>query len=68
MAPGPVLIRDATDADATEGDGTVSAFDADPAGESEVIREIVPVEVVPGNLPVEHTISPATLIRPGTGG
>jgi hypothetical protein len=59
----------ASDAPVTAFDGPVA--NADPsAANSNVVREIVPVEVVPTALPVQFTVSPATLISPApnTGG
>lgn len=46
------------------GDGSVTAFDSTSGTSSVVVREIVPVEVVPINLPVQFTVSPATIITP----
>lgn len=50
--------------------GTVRAFDGNSAPTSTTtstvtIREIVPVEVVPVNLPVQFTVSPATITASG---
>ena len=53
----------------TSGDGTpVTAFDGNTAtGTSSVsVGEIVVVPTVPTQLPVQFTVSPATLISPGT--
>lgn len=52
---------------ADEGDGTITAFDGDNAKGPTTVREIVPVEVVPGNLPVQFVVSPASIIPPGQG-
>lgn len=45
----------------------VTAFDGDANGPSQPATEIVPVELVPTNLPVEFTVSPATILSPGPG-
>ena len=45
--------------------GPVTAFDAPGNGIGS--GELVPIEVVPVNLPVQFTISPATLTTPGRG-
>jgi len=66
-------VRDRTEAAGAATDGTadapITAFDGDssisPSG-SLVEREIVPVPVVPVNLPTEFTVSPATLAAPAT--
>ena len=48
----------------------VTAFDGTPANSNStnnpptIIREIVPVQVVPVNLPVEYTVSPARIVKP----
>ena len=48
--------------------GTVTAFDGapggGPGGSGSVIREIVPVPVTPVELPVQYTVSPASLTTP----
>lgn len=44
----------------------VTAFDGD-GGNTVSLPEIVPVELIPTNLPVEFTVSPATIITPGRG-
>lgn len=41
----------------------VTAFD----GDAPAVTEIVPVETIPANLPVEFTVSPANIIGPGPG-
>lgn len=48
--------------------GPITAFDGDPSNPNSppVIREIVPVEIIPTELPVEYTVSPASLIPPST--
>ncbi|MES2691850.1 MAG: hypothetical protein V4773_00165 [Verrucomicrobiota bacterium] len=48
--------------DGTGGNGSVTAFDGN-SGTSSVTtgREIVPVEVVPTNPPIQHTVSPASV-------
>lgn len=49
--------------------GVVRAFDGNSAASptsSVTIREIVPIEVVPVNLPVQYTVSPATIPASGT--
>lgn len=51
-------------AEGAEG-GAITAFD-EPAGAGGGIREIVPVEVVPGDLPVQFTISPAQIVGPAS--
>jgi hypothetical protein len=48
----------------TDSPGAVTAFDGSSGTSSVTTREIVPVEVVPVNLPVEFTVSPATLTNP----
>ena len=45
--------------------GLVTAFDGD--GVAPTLREIVPIEILPTNLPVEFTVSPARIITPGVG-
>jgi hypothetical protein len=59
---------DAAGAGASQGDRPVTAFDADssitPGFADGGDREIVPVPVVPVNLPTEYTVSPATLAAP----
>lgn len=70
------LAADAAGSNNSVADGApVKAFDgpvanADPSAANNVVREIVAVEVVPTTLPVQFTISPATLISPAsnTGG
>ena len=59
---------------ASTGDAPVTAFDS-PAensrqNTSNIVREIVPVEVVPTSLPVQFTVSPSTISAPSpaTGG
>ena len=48
--------------------GGVTAFDGNSgSGSSVTVREIVPIEVVPVNLPVQFTVSPAQIITPGRG-
>lgn len=47
-----------------DGSGGVTAFDGTTSSSSSTTREIVPVEVVPVNLPVQFTVSPATLVNP----
>lgn len=48
-----------------EGDGgPITAFDGNTGTSSVTNREIVPIEVVPANLPVQFTVSPATLVNP----
>ena len=48
---------------AFDGDnGAVSSNDA--AGAGDTTQEIVPIRIVPVNLPTEYTVSPATLIKP----
>jgi hypothetical protein len=48
----------------------VTAFDGPAANNNStarpptIVREIVPVEVVPVNLPVEYTVSPARIVKP----
>jgi hypothetical protein len=49
-----------------DGEG-VTAFDGDANGPAQTAAEIVPVEIVPTNLPVEFTVSPATILPPGAG-
>jgi hypothetical protein len=49
-----------------DGEG-VTAFDGDANGPAQTATEIVPVEIVPTNLPVEFTVSPATILPPGAG-
>lgn len=44
--------------------GTVTAFDGNSNPGNNVTREIVPVEIIPVNLPVQFTVSPATIITP----
>ena len=53
--------------------GTVTAFDGQAANSSApktitIVREIVPVEIVPVNLPVQYTVSPARIVTPKPGG
>lgn len=58
------------DSTATGGttNGSVTAFDGNSGGASSItIREIVPVEIVPTNLPVQYTISPARIITSTNG-
>lgn len=50
------------------GDAPITAFDGNSATSSVTVREIVPIEVVPTNLPVQFTISPAKIVAPATGG
>lgn len=56
----------AGDGDGGDNQGTspVTAFDGATDGSNGTPREIVPVEVVPINLPVEFTVSPATIVNP----
>ena len=52
---------------AGDGDALITAFDGDSSLSPNiniVEREIVPVPVVPVNLPTEYTVSPATLVAP----
>jgi hypothetical protein len=66
---------EAAAAEGAEGDSTagapsgpVSAFDSAQTGSnSGFLRELVPIEIVPVNLPVEFTVSPARLLTPGNG-
>ena len=45
-----------------EGNGSVTAFDGNTGGASNVtVREIVPVEVIPTVLPTEYTVSPSRI-------
>lgn len=49
------------------GDASVSVFDQTAENASRgnnVVHEIVPIEVVPTTLPVQFTVSPATLVTP----
>ena len=52
----------------------VTAFDGPAANNNstgrpqQIVREIVPVEVVPVNLPVQFTVSPARIVKPTPGG
>jgi hypothetical protein len=59
-------VRERTNSGSGPG-GTVTAFDggnAENGGGNSGTSEIVPVEVVPAKLPVQFTISPATLTTP----
>jgi hypothetical protein len=57
-----------------EANGRVTAFDGKSGSSSSTsattgtVREIVPVEIVPTNLPTEFTISPATIVSGGRPG
>ena len=46
----------------------ITAFDGNSATSSVTVREFIPIEVVPTNLPVQYTVSPAKLVTPATGG
>ncbi|MBI5768208.1 MAG: hypothetical protein HZA93_10460 [Verrucomicrobia bacterium] len=54
----------------TPGASPVTAFDGNTAaiGTSNVVREIIAVPVVPVELPVQFTVSPAQITTPGRGG
>jgi hypothetical protein len=64
-----------TDASGSGASGAVTAFDGPVANSGftanpvrTTVQEIVAVPVVPVNLPVEFTVSPARIITPGPGG
>ncbi len=64
---GPLKAGAQPDTDAT---APVTAFDGDSSGVSgapTTVVEIVPVPLVPANLPVQYTVSPATLPAPRSG-
>lgn len=48
----------------TESPGTVTAFDGSAGTSSVTTREIVPIPVVPVEVPAEFTVSPASLTSP----
>jgi hypothetical protein len=55
-------------ADSADGDGVSGAVTAFDGSGNAVTREIVPIEIVPANLPVQFTVSPATILTPGQTG
>jgi hypothetical protein len=60
---------DPSSADGSVTPGVVTAFDtltsgSNVSGTTGTVREIVPVEIVPKNLPTQFVVSPATIISP----
>ena len=49
-----------------DGSAPITAFDGNSGASSVTIREIIPIEVVPVNLPVEFTVSPASILSPAS--
>jgi len=74
----PAASSTASGGEISGGDNTgtgasVTAFDGPAvnskgAGTTTIVREIVPVEIVPVNLPVQYTVSPARIVSPKPGG